>query len=75
MDPFCNEDVTLLVEAGIVRVNELAGLPTIFVAANREILVVLDSLDVLAQLRNDLVVLIQERDTGNQLGNQQQVLI
>ncbi len=71
VNPLDHEDITLRVEAGIVRMDEFARLPSARVGADFE--AVEDFLSpcfVIAEMNDDVVVLIEERDAGVEIGDQ-----
>ena len=73
-DPFGDEDITIVVEAGVVGVDEFAVDPGLGVAAVDAFLFH-DALDVVAELGDDFVSLVEQRDAGMEFGDEHQVFV
>src|SRR5207245_65666 len=74
LHPLSYKDVAVLVEAGVVWVNEAARLPRLRLAAHLEAIEhLLRPLGVIAEVGDHLVVLAEQRYAGVQVGYQQHV--
>src|SRR5262249_1922312 len=74
LHPFDDEDIAVGVEAGVVGVDEFAGLPLAGLAADLEAVEnFLAPGQVVAQVDDGRVVLVEERDAGVQIWDQQYV--
>ena len=75
-DPFDHEQVARAIETGVVRMNELACLPERTIAANGELAVaenLLGPVGIVAQVCENLVVLVEKRHPSMQVRNQQHI--
>ncbi len=73
-DPFGDEDVAVLVEAGVVGMDELAVHPALGLGADLEAVEhLLGPLGVVSQVGEDLVVLVEQADPGVEVGDEQDV--
>ena len=74
--PFRNKDVPILIKPSIVGVNEFAWLPFVAHAAHFEAgQCDLAPRFVVAELRDDFVVFVEDRHAAVQVGHQQQVAL
>ena len=73
-DPFGNEDVALVVKAGVVRVDKLAINPGLGVAAIN-LLFLSHPFDIITQPGDDLVLFIEQGHARVQLGHEHQILV
>ena len=68
------KDVAVLIEAGVVRVNEKAWPPLVALPTHLELVQsLLAPFRVFTQMGDDRIVLIQERDPAVQVGNQHDI--
>ena len=74
-DPFDAEDVAVLVEAGVVRVDESSVLPLGAFASEAGAQCLGTPLFIVAEVGEDLVVFVQQRNTCVQVGHQHQVTL
>src|SRR5262249_31480822 len=73
-DPFGDEDAAVMAETGVVRMDELSGLPLVLVAADRPAILTGDARHVVAEMCHYLVLRIEKRKPRVQFGNDEQVL-
>ena len=59
MDPFDDIDIAILIEAGIVRVDEFTRQPLLRIAADLELLVRLNAGIVVAKVKDRLVGFVE----------------
>ena len=72
LHPLGDEDVTVLVEAGVVRVDEFARGPPVGLGADPETVEhLLGPRLVVTQMDHDVIVLVEQGDAGEQVGHQQ----
>ena len=73
-DPLGDEDIAMLIKAGVVRMDEFTGRPTVGLGPDLETVEhLLGPLGVIAQVVNHLIVLVEKAHPGVQVGNQQHV--
>src|SRR5258708_36377585 len=77
VDPLGDEDIPVCIEAGVMRMKEFARYPAFAFWTAPEFHAILKNLSapfgIFAQVDDDFVVLVEERDTGTQVGHQQHV--
>ena len=68
LHPFGNEDITIFVKAGVMGMNELPGRPAVGLSADLEAVKnLLGPFRVIAQMDDDLIVLVEQTDAGMQV--------
>ncbi len=71
VDPFDHEDIAVGIEAGIMRMDELAWLPSAWIGPDFETVQhFLSPCLVIAEVNDDVVVFVEERDAGMEIWNQ-----
>ena len=73
-NPFGNEDVAIVVEAGIMGMDESAVRPLRWITANSVIAVSFNPHRIVSQAGHDIIVGIQNAYPGNQFGDDHQIL-
>lgn len=68
--PFADENVALGVEAGVVRVDEFAIRPLVGVLADFAFHYLFTPRFVLAEVGDDFVLAIEQRDAGLEIGHE-----
>ena len=74
-DPFGDDDVAVVVEAGVVRVDEFAGLPGVGLRAELLLVDLLLPVGIVGQVGERLVVLVEERDARAEVGHEHRVAV
>src|SRR5690606_16046042 len=71
-DPFGNQNVAVVVEASVVRMNELAIDPLIGMAPHGAVLAhhLVVPFGAAAELRDDLVLFVEQGNTGFEIGDE-----
>ena len=69
--PLGDEDITMRVEAGVVRMDEFAVRPLVGMFADFLLANLLAPFGIVAQAGDNFVVEIEQRDSGQQFGNEQ----